>query len=91
MDHKWIPVTERLPDNGQECWTFQPKKSGMGLTHGPHVDMHKFFTNWLDRGAMWTELRPVPTPLPFVSDSEDGAAIQVTHWQPFVRPSAPKD
>lgn len=81
----WILVTDCLPEDGQECWTFRPaspKTNPKLLIWDDRVGTHQFWLGKQENSAWWEG-----------SGAGDYTHLlkwnQITHWQPLVRPEAP--
>jgi len=94
----WISVANRLPDDGQECWTFQPE----GLVFPQRdfrVALHTYHENYHgDCGQMWIAIDSdnnysivyYAANYGFPKEKESEGKMCITHWQPLVKPEAPE-
>jgi hypothetical protein len=73
---KWIPVTERLPDNKEHDWVLAQVVEDNGFMHIPKVMEYRQQRNdWFEETYGWL--------------SEHNGAFIVTHWMPL--PEPPKE
>jgi hypothetical protein len=70
---KWIPVTERLPDNKEHDWVLAQVVEDNGFMHIPKVMEYRQQRNdWYEETYGWL--------------SEHNGAFTVTHWMPLPEP-----
>lgn len=70
---KWIPVTERLPDNKEHDWVLAQVVEDNGFMHIPIVMEYRQQRNdWFEETYGWL--------------SEHNGAFTVTHWMPLPEP-----
>lgn len=92
--NNWIPVTERLPDDGQECWTFQPVNE-QWYRFEKRVSLHTFFVNYGQlKAPSWQQLEAHAGNMMlkrYLDHQEKDPVFLITHWRPFKRPEPPVD
>ena len=72
---RWIPVTERLPENKEHDWVLAQVVEDNGYMHIPKVMEYRQSKNdWFEETYGWL--------------SEHNGAFTVTHWMPM--PELPK-
>ena len=70
---RWIPVTERLPDNKEHDWVLAQVVEDNGYMHIPKVMEYRQNRNdWFEETYGWI--------------SEHNGAFVVTHWMPLPEP-----
>ena len=70
---RWIPVTERLPDNKEHDWVLAQVVEDTGFMHIPKVVEYRQQKNdWFEETYGWL--------------SEHNGAFTVTHWMPLPQP-----
>ena len=70
---RWIPVTERLPDNKEHDWVLAQVVEDNGFMHIPKVMEYRQQRNdWFEETYGWL--------------SEHNGAFTVTHWMPLPEP-----
>ena len=70
---KWIPVTERLPDNKEHDWVLAQIVEDNGYMHIPKVMEYRQSKNdWFEETYGWL--------------SEHNGMFTVTHWMPLPNP-----
>ena len=75
---KWIPVTERLPDNKEHDWVLAQVVEDNGFMHIPTVMEYRQQRNdWFEETYGWL--------------SEHNGAFNVTHWMPLPEPPKEND
>lgn len=73
---RWIPVSERLPDNKEHDWVLAQVVEDNGFMHIPKVMEYRRQRNdWYEETYGWL--------------SEHNGAFTVTHWMPL--PEPPKE
>lgn len=73
---KWIPVSERLPDNSEHDWVLAQVVEDNGYMHIPKVMEYRQNRNdWHEETYGWL--------------SQHNGAFKVTHWMPL--PELPKE
>ena len=73
---KWIPVSERLPDNSEHDWVLAQVVENSGYMHIPKVMEYRQNRNdWYEETYGWL--------------SQHNGAFKVTHWMPL--PEPPKE
>ena len=73
---RWIPVTERLPDNKEHDWVLAQVVEKNGFMHIPKVMEYRQSKNdWYEETYGWL--------------SEHNGVFTVTHWMPL--PEPPKE
>lgn len=70
---KWIPVTERLPDNKEHDWVLAQVVEDNGYMHIPKVmEYRQALNDWYEETYGWL--------------SKHNGAFSVTHWMPLPEP-----
>ena len=70
---KWIPVTDRLPDNKEHDWVLAQVVEDNGYTHLPKVmEYRQALNDWYEETYGWLS-------------SHNGLFV-VTHWMPLPEP-----
>ena len=70
---KWIPVTERLPDNKEHDWVLAQVVETDGYMHIPKVmEYRQALNDWYEETYGWL--------------SKHNGAFSVTHWMPLPEP-----
>lgn len=82
---RWISVTEKLPDDKQDCWTFAPINE-VYCQFDPRVSVHRYYLNYANMEQWWMHRETNGNNYPFMRDN---GTIHITHWMPFERPEPP--
>lgn len=70
---RWIPVTERLPDNAEHDWVLAQVVESNGYMHLPRVMEYRQTKNdWFEETYVWL--------------SQHNGMFRVTHWMPLPEP-----
>lgn len=90
VSSNWIPVTDRLPNDGQECWTFLPDAFHSEVWDF-RIGQHRFELKRAGTGGTWWVALDKGNTCQFEYHDyyENGDTVRlITHWQPLVRPEA---